>query len=215
MKKNVQIIYKRSIFNLTISLIFLSLISVTPALAHVVVKPGQAGIASFQTFSVGVPVEKDSPTIGLRLVIPAGLAYVIPNVKPGWTITVKKTGEGEDAKVTEINWTGGNIPSGQRDEFVFSVQVPAEETTLQWKAYQTYEDGTVVSWDQKPSKEEKDDDFANIGPYSETVITNDLKPTVQPGNASNNGNSRDTIFSLVAIALSLSAIAMQMGRSRK
>jgi uncharacterized protein YcnI len=195
-----------------VTVLSLSAFNLHAAFAHVVVKPNQAGIGAFQTFSVGVPVEKDSPTVGLRLVIPAGLNYVSPNVKPGWTIESKKTGEGEDAKVTEINWTGGTIPSGQRDDFVFSAQVPAQETTLQWKAYQTYEDGTVVSWDQKPTKEEKDDDSAPVGPYSETKIVNDLKPAaVTPQTQSTNAS---TNLAFVALALSAVSIGMQLRKQK-
>ena len=92
------------------------LLSATPAFAHVVVKPNAVGVGAFQTFTVGVPNEKDNPTVGVRLVIPEGMKFVSPNVKPGWTIDVKKTGDGENAVVTEINWTGGSIPAGQRDD---------------------------------------------------------------------------------------------------
>jgi hypothetical protein len=61
-------------------------------------------------------------------------------------------GESEDGdekveRVSEISWTGGNIPAGQRDEFLFSAQAPASSTTIPWKAYQTYADGSVVAWD--------------------------------------------------------------------
>ena len=53
--------------------------------------------------------------------------------------------------VTEIDWTDGNLPVGQRVDFLFQAQVPPTPTTLKWKAYQTYSDGEVVSWDQTPS----------------------------------------------------------------
>src|SRR5260221_12481951 len=101
---------------------------VQPAFAHVVVKPSQANVAEFQTFTVGVPNEKEVPVVSLKLLIPEGLMNVSPNVKPGWAIKIIKTGEGEDATVTEIDWTGGNIPSRERDDFLFSAQVPANET---------------------------------------------------------------------------------------
>ncbi|HSX40377.1 MAG TPA: DUF1775 domain-containing protein, partial [Candidatus Saccharimonadales bacterium] len=91
--------------------LFISIIAlflfVTPAFAHVVVHPSTAGVASFQEFSMSVPTEKDFPTVGLKLLIPGGLQMVTPNVKPGWTITEKKIGTGEDALVSEIDWTGG------------------------------------------------------------------------------------------------------------
>ena len=83
------------------------------ASAHVVVKPLRVGIASFQTFDTSVPSEKDIPTVSLRLIIPSGLSYVTPTVKPGWKIDIKK--EGDAAK--EITWSGGVIPPDQRDDF--------------------------------------------------------------------------------------------------
>jgi len=137
------------------------------AFAHVSVKPSKAGVATFQTFVVGVPVEKDMATVGIRLVIPQGFEHVTPNVKPGWRISVKRaevemsegmepTNEHAEGPVTEISWTGGVIPSGQRDEFVFSAKVPGESTILAWKAYQTYADGSVVSWDKTQEEQPKD-----------------------------------------------------------
>lgn len=125
------------------------LIAAASVLAHVEVMPEEVVVAVRQDFTTGVPNEKDIPTTQVRLVIPAGLESVTPYVKPGWEIETKKTGEGEDALVTEIIWSGGEIGVGLRDSFVFRAMIPSEATTLVWKAYQTYSDGTVVSWDQE------------------------------------------------------------------
>jgi uncharacterized protein YcnI len=172
----------------------------TSASAHVVVKPSEVNVATFQSFSIGVPVEKDMPTVGVRLVLPQGLSYVTPNVKSGWKIAIKKDGE----SVTEINWTGGSIPTGQRDDFTFSAKVPATETSLQWKAYQTYQDGTVISWDADPSAQSKNadgkDDFSKSGPFSTTQVINDLKPEKKVFNIS-------LLFSIIAIGLASTALA--------
>ncbi len=178
-----------------------------PALAsaHVVVKPAEVGVGKFQTFTTGVPNEKDMPTIAVRLVIPDSLGHVSPNVKPGWTIDVTKTGEGEKAKVTEINWTGGSIASGFRDEFLFSAQAPAKESTLQWKAYQTYEDGTVVAWDQASDPKNKD-----IKPYSETKVINDLSKTDTPANTSAVADSKNDM-SRANLALGAGLLGMVLG----
>jgi len=179
------------------------LVAAGSAFAHVTVKPNEAGMGAFQTFTVGVPVEKDIPTVGMRLVIPEGLNYVTPNVKPGWKIDVKKSGSGEDAAVTEISWTGGSIPAGQRDEFAFSAQVPAQETTVQWKAYQTYQDGSIVSWDQAPSSHEEESE--NSGPYSETKIVNDLSGS-STGKAAT-ADRKPFVISVAALAVALLALA--------
>jgi uncharacterized protein YcnI len=193
---------------------------VRPAFAHVVVKPNEVGVAAYQTFTVGVPNEKEVPVTGLKLSIPEGLKSVTPNVKPGWNIKVVITGEGENAKVTEINWTGGSIPSSQRDEFLFSAQVPASETTVSWKAYQTYKDGSVVSWDQAPVTNQTDDqkeemEKKGLGPYSQTKIVNDLIVSPSPTAGSQLNDSRSIMFSLIAVALSVSALTMQLQSRRK
>src|SRR6185503_5990953 len=121
------------------------------ASAHVTVKPGDAGVGQRLNFMVSVPTEEEDPTIQVRLVIPEGVQSVRPNVKPGWNIQLKKSGSGEEERVSEIIWSGGKIPAEQRDEFVFSAQAPAEAGTVVWKAYQTYGDGDVVAWDNDPA----------------------------------------------------------------
>lgn len=186
--------------------LLLLLFVAVPAFAHVVVKPDTVGVAAWQTFTVGVPSEKDNPTVGLRLVIPDGLAHVSPNVKPGWTITMKKSGSGEDATVTEIDWTGGSIPAGQRDDFLFSAQVPANETTLKWKAYQAYQDGTVVSWDQEPSTKNGE---KSETPYSTTKVINDLAGAATParGQTTNGESSLALLLSIIAVVVAIAAYA--------
>lgn len=185
------------------------LFSFSLAFAHVVVKPNQVGIGAFQTFTVGVPVEKEVATIGLRLVIPDGLQYVSPNVKPGWKINIKKSGTEHDSPVTEIEWTGGVIPTGQRDDFLFSAKVPSTEGKLQWKAYQTYADGTVVAWEKSADDQPKDEtgkaDFSKFGPYSETKVIDDL--------ASSDFPTDKTALTLSVVALVFGIVSL--GRTRK
>jgi uncharacterized protein YcnI len=142
------------------------------ASAHVAVKPAEVLTAGFQTFVMGVPNEKDQPTTSLKLLIPQGLAHVSPTQKAGWNIIVEKEGNGEDMAVKSITWGGGSIDVGMRDDFTFSAQVPDKTTELPWKAYQTYADGTVVSWD-KAGNENHDDDASNSGPFSVTKVVSE------------------------------------------
>jgi uncharacterized protein YcnI len=144
------------------------------ALAHVVVKPSEVGVAAWQTFTVGVPNEKDNPTVGVRLLIPEGLQWVTPNVKPGWKVEVKKEEKNGQQLVKEIIWTGGAIPVGQRDDFFFSAKAPEKVGEIVWKAYQTYQDGSVVSWDKESKGHHDVFDFAKEGPYSKTTVVDDL-----------------------------------------
>jgi uncharacterized protein YcnI len=194
---------KISLTALTVTLFMV--LTVGTVNAHVVVQPGEVGVAARTDFSVGVPNEKDIPTTQVRLVIPEGLNGVTPYVKPGWRITMKKSDEGEEAKITEITWSGGAIGVGLRDAFVFRAQAPANETTLVWKAYQTYSDGSVVAWDLDPSAEEEE---GVSGPYSETKVVKDPGSTDKKEQGSSDQTTTWVAYGallagLVGIALSL------------
>ena len=138
------------------------------AYAHVTVKPAEVVTAGYQTFTVNVPNEKEIPTVSVKVVIPEAVAHITPTQKAGWNIAIDSEGQGEEARVTSITWDGGAISSGLRDEFTFSAQVPEKATSLEWKAYQTYSDGTVVSWDQK--SEGGHGESENAGPLSVTEV---------------------------------------------
>lgn len=156
------------VFGILISLFVLALSPI--ASAHVVVRPAEVVSAGFQTFTVGVPNEKDIPTTSVKLLIPQGLQHVSPTQKTGWDIAIEKEGAGESARVASITWNGGSIGEAFRDDFTFSAQVPEHATTLQWKAYQTYADGTVVSWDKEDSGHGHDNQNPNEGPFSVTEV---------------------------------------------
>jgi uncharacterized protein YcnI len=196
---------KLSVFIATFILIIVSITSI--ASAHVVVQPAQVGVASFQVFSVNVPAEKAVPTVSLRLLIPSGLDEVIPTVKNGWTISTKLDKNGA---VNEIDWTGGSIPPNFRDEFTFSAQVPAQPTELKWKAYQTYQNGAVVSWDATPAG--SDDATGNKGPYSITHVVNDLNP---PESSAASNNAFPYLLSASALGIALLAFVRTFSVKRK
>lgn len=209
------------------------------ASAHVVVSPKEVGVGKFQTFSVGVPVEKDIATTGLRLVVPDGLNYVTPNAKPGWKIEVKKEPVMKDGKqvmsedgdekverISEISWTGGIIPAGQRDEFLFSAQVPTTTTTIAWKAYQAYADGSVVAWDasaQAVADQNKAMDEAmkkdpnmkmeevTLHPYSETRVIDDLAAADSPTLTNSSAADLKSATRNSKVALVVSVIGLLLG----
>jgi uncharacterized protein YcnI len=184
--------------------LIIAVIATLPAVAfaHVVVTPAKAGIGERTTFNISVPNEKQVNVTGLRLAIPAGLDDVSPTVHPGWTITTTKDDGGN---VTEISWTGGAIPAGQRDDFTFRAQTPADKTSLNWKAYQTYADGTIVAWDQKPGGAESES--GNSGPYSVTRIADDLSTdSTDKSSPSTSSTLLPLIISLAALALSVVAL---------
>lgn len=194
---------------LTGSVISIAAISLIPAaaFAHVVVTPGQAGIGAELTFNVSVPNEQQTPVTNLKLDIPSGVTDVIPTSKDGWTITTTMNGDSKDPKVTSIVWSNGTIPVGQRQDFSFSAQVPANATDLDWKAYQTYADGTIVHWDQTPAG--SDDATGNTGPYSVTHVVNDLTSSSSSTTETTNIATLPTVISIVAIVLSIGSLLIR------
>lgn len=131
--------------------LFAIISSFTIVSAHVTVKPSEVAPGAYQVFTVNVPNEKTVPTVGVRLLVPDGIQSVMPNAKPGWNVQVIKKEVNGETKVTEIVWKGGVIPVDLRDEFLFNAKVPAASGDVVWKAYQTYQDGSVVAWDTYPS----------------------------------------------------------------
>jgi uncharacterized repeat protein (TIGR01451 family) len=177
------------------------------ASAHVVVTPDTAKVGERVTFSISVPNEKEVAVTGVKITVPTGLNGATPTVKPGWTITVDKTGEGETAVVKSITWTGGTIPTGQRDDFTFRGQAPSKAGDLQWKALQTYADGTAVNWNQKPTSGESDSETA--GPYSVTKVADDLTGQNTAETARDDGDNTNllpTILATAAIVISVVAL---------
>jgi uncharacterized protein YcnI len=196
----------------------LLLLAISPATAsaHVSVKPTQVAVGTFQTFTTGVPNERDQPTTQVRLLIPEDVEHVSPNVKPGWTVKKSTSGEGDEAKVTELIWSGGSIPAGQRDEFLFSAKVPAEEITMKWMAYQTYQDGTVVAWDRQPGGDSHaQEQSPNTGPYSETKVLDDLNPPVATSNQVELDGLTQLQLMTGPVALLLSGVALYLIWRRK
>lgn len=179
----------------SLCLAFFIAASVGVVSAHVKVSPIEAGIATYQEFTVSVPTEKNNPTVALRLVIP-GLDSVTPNVKSGWTVAVKKSA----TSTTEIEWSKGSIPAGFRDTFVFSAKTPSKSGQIIWKAYQTYQDGTVVAWDAGSETTSE-----NQGPYSVTTIIDDLNQ--MPANL-------PIILSSIALLIALLALVISSRRDK-
>ncbi len=124
-----------------------ALVLASVAFAHAVVRTDAGGTESrtgaYETYRLQVPVEKDSDTTQVRLVLPAGLKLSGVMPLPGWTWSAEKDANGD---VTAITWAGDLKPM-EFARFYFQGVNPAEPANFSWKVYQTYADGTVVNWD--------------------------------------------------------------------
>jgi uncharacterized protein YcnI len=69
--------------------------------------------------------------------------------KPGWTYEAAKDASGA---ITGVTWTaqGAGLAGTEFGEFNMQGKVSDTATAITWKAYQTYQDGTVVEWTGAP-----------------------------------------------------------------
>jgi uncharacterized protein YcnI len=131
-----------------------------PASAHVAIDPESAPRGSEAvTLAFNVPNEKDpQTTTQVELVMPENHPFTLVDYEPapGWKVTTQtttlpkpvQTDEGlVKQAVTRVIFSGGSIDVGQFQRFVLRVgPLPDTGSELEFKALQTYSDGTVVRW---------------------------------------------------------------------
>jgi uncharacterized protein YcnI len=129
-----------------------------PAWAHVTISPTSAPKGSDAVLAFTVPDESDTAsTTEVAIFFPTDHPIAEALVEPiaGWTAKVEtmkvaKPIQTDSGPVTEgvksVTWTGGHIVPGDFQQFKVSVGLPADASSLEFKALQTYSDGTVVRW---------------------------------------------------------------------
>jgi uncharacterized protein YcnI len=111
--------------------VIVAALSATAAFAHITLETAEAPVGSSYKAVLRVPHGcAGAPTNAVRLQIPEGVISAKPMPKAGWTL---ETVNGAYARsyddhgtpitegVQEVIWSGGNLPDGVHDEFVFSV----------------------------------------------------------------------------------------------
>jgi uncharacterized protein YcnI len=128
----------------------LTLIVAGTSWAHVVVTPEEVAAEDYETLTVSVPTEKEIPTTEVRVEVPDG--FVVSGVQPvpGWDYEFEEDG----GLITGIAWSGGEIGPREFQQFLVQAQAPEEAGEYSWRAFQTYEDGSVVEWTGPPDSEE-------------------------------------------------------------
>jgi len=123
-----------------------SLVVTAAASAHAHVSPSIVPASESQVFTLAVPTEKeDASTTGVELTPPDGFSIDSFIPSPGWKRDVQKTGSGEDAVITKITWTGGDVPTDEDAAFSFLGSTDSSKTYT-FGVRQTYSDGSVVDW---------------------------------------------------------------------
>ena len=121
-----------------------------PAWAHVVVSPEVVTASDYATLTVSVPTEKERPTTKIRVEVPEGFLLSGVQPVPGWEHTFQEDG----GVVRAVTFSGGEIRPQEFQQFLLQAQAPEEPGEYPWKAFQTYEDGSVVEWTGPPDSEE-------------------------------------------------------------
>lgn len=138
-------------------------LGVGTASAHVTLETPDAAVGSTYKAIFRIPHGCDGKaTVAVRVRIPEGFIAVKPMPKAGWKLDTVKgkyarayelwgatVGEG----VTEVDWSGGNLPDEFYDEFVLRGQLAADLPAgekLYFPVVQECEGGAVERWIELP-----------------------------------------------------------------
>jgi uncharacterized protein YcnI len=171
------------------------LIVVSGAFAHAVISPPVAKSIAGQVFTLAVPTEEeDATTTTIELTPPEGFAIDSFAPSLGWKRSVQQTGEGEDAIIQSVTWSGGSVPTEEDAVFQF-VGSPDSAKTYTFDVRQTYSNGKVVDWN---------------GPESSDTPA----PTLEAKDSIGTSSSLPTIIAIVlgAIGVILGLVALFAGR---
>ena len=156
----------------------LAVVAAAPAAAHVTANPDQASSEFFKTdFRVGHGCD-GSPTTAVRVQIPEEAQNPKAQVVAGWdieTVTEEldepiESGDEEiTERVTEIAWTGGELPDDQIQEFGLNMRIADEATDVIWFPFvQECEEGEH-RWIEIPDSIDEWGALDEPAPYVELV----------------------------------------------
>jgi periplasmic copper chaperone A len=134
------------------------------AQAHIVIDNPVATTGAYQklTFKVGHGCD-GSATTSIKITVPDGVLGAKPQPKTGWTINtvtsplkvpVTSHGKTITSDVSEITWSGGNLPDAYYDEFSIHVKLPTTAGKLYFKVNQLCEKGRN-DWVEIPTDDGK------------------------------------------------------------
>jgi periplasmic copper chaperone A len=205
------------------------LASAGAASAHVEVNPGTAVQGSEATFGFQVPNEKDNAsTTKVQVFLPPTqpLGSVLVQPHTGWTSTVTRAKLAtpittDDGKVTEavstVTWTADSpataIKPGQFDEFVVSAGPLPKAPSMQFKALQTYSDGSIVRWIQNGETAENPAPTLTLTPAvaEGAAATTTTAPATTTKPSASTGSSSTAAVVLAVMALIVALIAAALG----
>lgn len=156
-----------------------------PAFAHITLEAPEAAAGSTYKAVLRVPHGCDGKaTVAIKVQIPEGFIGVKPMPKAGWTLSTTKGpyargydlyGAQVTEGVTEVSWTGGNLPDEFYDEFVLRGTLAGAEagTTVYFPVVQTCSTGEEA-WIEIPVEGQPEPELPAPGlKIVEAVLGND------------------------------------------
>jgi uncharacterized protein YcnI len=147
-----------------------------PASAHITLEQQQAAVGGGYKAVFRVPHGcAGSPTVAIRIRFPEGVISVKPQPKPGWQLATVKSAYAKPYKlygntltegVTEVDFTGGNLPDDFYDEFVVNTYLAADlktGDTIYFPVVQECASGTD-RWIEIPEPGKAADDYETPAP---------------------------------------------------
>ena len=123
-----------------------ALVFTAAAAAHAEISPPVVIAKTSQAYTLLVPTEKEgAETTSVELTVPDGFAIDSFVAAPGWKRDVQAQGEGEEAVVQKVTWSGGSVPTEEDAAFQF-LATPDSSKSYEFQVRQTYSDGSVVDW---------------------------------------------------------------------
>ncbi len=146
------------------------------ASAHITLEKQEATVGGSYKAVFRIPHGCDgSPTRAVRIKIPDGVISVKPQPKPGWQLATVKAKYAKSYKlygndvtegVTEVDFTGGDLPDEFYDEFVVTTYLTGDlkpGTTLYFPIVQDCANGTD-RWIEIPAEGKTADDYERPAP---------------------------------------------------
>lgn len=193
------------------------------ASAHVTVLPKETIQGSYEMFTVRVPSENETvPTTQVKVEFPAEVTISRFEPKPGWKYEMEKDSSG---KITSVTWTAENQGLTSTEFGLFNMQgkVADDATEIVFKAYQTYQDGSVVEWIGAPDSE-KPASVTTVNPkpadasddHHGTTESKDETPTEQANEEavkeSTNSSNAPLYVSIAALIAALVSVGISLKR---
>lgn len=126
-----------------VSIWILTCLLATGVWGHIDLAPRQSIPQRWETYTLSVPTETPSPTVKIDLRVPPTFEIEMVEHSQIWQI---HTVRNERGYISELIWSGGNIPPQSFEELKFLARNPAEPGTYSWDMTQYYQEGEPATW---------------------------------------------------------------------